>query len=99
MRAGPVYFALEIGIASLHIPFVSVTLGYESKARYVPPDDDELFEPAPQEEAAKRAPPEAEVEQPEAPRRTAKRAAAEPREPQPEPEQQQWEAPYEGRLK
>ena len=58
-RFGPVYAAVEIGLASFHIPFISVALGYESKPRYEPPDDDELVlrEEADELESAPPPPP------------------------------------------
>lgn len=63
IRFGPVYAALEIGLASFHIPFFSVCLGYEGKPKYMPPEDDEEEasapepEPAPAPKSARRSPP------------------------------------------
>jgi hypothetical protein len=51
MRFGPVYAALELGLASFHIPFVSIALGYESKPRFEPPDDDPVITDEHEEEA------------------------------------------------
>jgi hypothetical protein len=54
VRFGPVYAAVEIGLASFHIPFVSLCLGYESKPRYEPAEEDGLIsEPEPEPEPAK----------------------------------------------
>jgi hypothetical protein len=60
IRLSRVYVAVELGLASFHIPFVSLCFGYESKARYEPSDEEDgLIESAP--------PPQPRAQQPERP--------------------------------